>query len=85
MTAKAKTSDKTAYVEPKSFEEALDRLQVLVEALEAGEVTLEQSVQAFEEGQKLVAFCQTKLKAAETSLKQLIDQTPAGDSDEDED
>lgn len=85
MTAKAKTSDNTAYVEPKSFEEALDRLQVLVEALEAGEVTLEQSVQAFEEGQKLVAFCQTKLKAAETSLKQLIDQTPANDSDEDED
>jgi exodeoxyribonuclease VII small subunit len=85
MTAKAKTSDKTAYVEPKGFEEALDRLQVLVEALEAGEVTLEQSVQAFEEGQKLVAFCQTKLKAAETSLKQLIDQTPAGDSDGDED
>ena len=76
MTAKAKSSDKPAYVEPKNFEEALERLQTLVESLEAGEVSLEESVQAFEEGQKLVAFCQTKLKAAETSLKQLIEQTP---------
>ncbi|MBK6766293.1 MAG: exodeoxyribonuclease VII small subunit [bacterium] len=83
MTAKAKSSDKQAFVEPKNFEEALERLQTLVDSLEAGEVSLEQSVQAFEEGQKLVAFCQTKLKAAEASLKQLVEQTPGANADED--
>ncbi|MCB9366087.1 MAG: exodeoxyribonuclease VII small subunit [Calditrichaeota bacterium] len=83
MTAKTKKTDAPAFVEPKDFEDALARLQSLVESLEAGDVSLESSVQAFEEGQKLVLFCQHKLKAAETSLKQLIDQA-APDSREDE-
>ncbi|NUO17973.1 exodeoxyribonuclease VII small subunit [bacterium] len=71
MTAKTKSS-KSDYVEPKSFEEALERLQELVEKLEAGEISLEESVAAFEEGQKLSVYCQHKLKAAETSLKKLL-------------
>jgi len=73
MTAKAKAA-KTEFVEPKSFEEALERLQELVEKLEAGEISLEESVQAFEEGQKLSVFCQHKLKAAEVSLKKMLEQ-----------
>ncbi len=72
MAAKSKTSAKSEFVEPKNFEEALARLQELVEKLEAGEVSLEESVQAFEEGQKLSVYCQHKLKAAEASLKKLV-------------
>lgn len=71
MTAKSKPA-KTDYIEPKSFEDALERLQVLVEKLEAGDVSLEESVAAFEEGQKLSVYCQHKLKGAEASLKKLI-------------
>ncbi len=85
MTAKAKKTESSVFVEPKDFEEALERLQSLVEALEAGDVSLEQSVQAFEEGQKLVLYCQHKLKAAETSLKQLVEQsTSDSESPDDE-
>ena len=51
---------------------ALERLQELVEKLEAGDVSLEESVAAFEEGQKLSVYCQHKLKGAEASLKKLI-------------
>ncbi|MCC6476064.1 exodeoxyribonuclease VII small subunit [bacterium] len=86
MSSKAKT-EKSSFVEPKSFEQALERLQELVESLEAGDVSLEHSVGAFEEGQKLVQFCQAKLKEAETSLKKLIAETESlsqddGDGDE---
>ncbi|MBK6909579.1 MAG: exodeoxyribonuclease VII small subunit [bacterium] len=78
MTAKPKAT-KAEFVDPKSFEEALERLQELVEKLEAGEISLEESVQAFEEGQKLSVYCQHKLKAAEASLKKLLDQSAAAD------
>lgn len=80
MTAKTKTVTKTEFIEPKNFEEALERLQEIVEKLEAGEVSLEESVHAFEEGQKLSIYCQHKLKAAEESLKKLVKNSGA-DSD----
>jgi exodeoxyribonuclease VII small subunit len=83
MTAKTKSA-KTEFVEPKNFEEALERLEALVEKLEAGEVSLEESVEAFEEGQKLSVYCQHKLKAAEASLKKLIKNSGAGEGDEEE-
>jgi exodeoxyribonuclease VII small subunit len=54
-----------------SFEAALERLEELVTGLEAGDVPLEKSLQAFEEGQRLIKFCEAKLKAAEKALKQL--------------
>ena len=82
MTAKSKPA-KSEFVEPKNFEEALERLQELVEKLEAGEVSLEESVAAFEEGQKLSVYCQHKLKAAEASLKKLL-KNPEESSNEEE-
>ncbi len=83
MTAKAK-SEKAIFVEPKNFEEALERLQELVEKLEAGEISLEESVQAFEEGQRLSVYCQQKLKAAETSLRKLLKNSGATEDAEEE-
>ena len=72
-----------SFTEPKSFEEAIGRLQKLVDALEEGDVPLEQSLQAFEEGQLLVGYCQQKLTTAEETLKKLADE--ASDAlDEDE-
>jgi exodeoxyribonuclease VII small subunit len=56
---------------PENFEAALVRLEALVEELEAGEVPLEKSLAAFEEGQKLIQFCEKKLSAAEQVLKKL--------------
>ncbi len=54
-----------------TFEEALAKLEAIVEKLESGEITLEDSIAAFEEGQKLVKFCLQKLTEAENKVKKL--------------
>ncbi len=54
-----------------TFEEALDRLEKLVQDLESGETPLEESIKAFEEGKKLVTFCLSLLDKAEVKIKQL--------------
>lgn len=55
-----------------SFEEALHRLESLVEQLENGDVPLAETLQAFEEGMKLVEQCHLQLDQAESKLKRLI-------------
>ncbi|HEY3295878.1 MAG TPA: exodeoxyribonuclease VII small subunit [bacterium] len=64
-------SQKNEAGQPPSFEAALERLEKLVSNLESGDVPLEQSLQAFEEGQRLIKFCEQKLQTAERALKQL--------------
>ncbi len=54
-----------------SFEEALERLEKIVNQLESGEITLDKSIEAFEEGQKLVTFCLKQLEQAENKVKKL--------------
>ncbi len=53
------------------FEEALERLEGLVDALEEGELELEESLEKFEEGVKLVRSCSDRLRKAELRVKQL--------------
>jgi exodeoxyribonuclease VII small subunit len=57
--------------EPESFEVAIERLEALVSQLEGGDVPLEKSLAAFEEGRQLIAYCEQKLQAAEQVLKQI--------------
>jgi exodeoxyribonuclease VII small subunit len=64
--------------EPKAFEAAIERLQELVGALEAGDVPLEESLAAFEEGQMLISYCQQKLTSAEETLAKLAAETGEG-------
>jgi len=54
-----------------SFEQALKRLNALVEKLESGQLPLEESVAAFEEGVKLTRRCETLLDSAEQRLQVL--------------
>ena len=54
-----------------TFEEAMSRLQEIVAFLESGDVPLDKSLAAFEEGVKLVRFCNSKLENAERSVKLL--------------
>ena len=56
---------------PKNFEDALQELEELVANLESGDVPWEDSRKAFERGQKLLRFCETKLTKAEQVLKKL--------------
>ncbi len=54
-----------------SFENAMDRLEKIVQSLENGEYPLEESLKLFEEGVKLVKLCNSKLEAVEGSIKKL--------------
>jgi len=53
------------------FEEALQQLEAIVEAMEAGDLPLESMLTRFEEGVKLARHCQTKLQEAELRIQQL--------------
>ena len=45
-----------------SFEDALERLEYIVEKLEAEEVSLEETISLFDEGRNLINFCNKKLE-----------------------
>lgn len=55
------------------FEKSLDELETLVRNLEQGELSLEQSLTAFERGVKLTRACQQALKSAEQRVEQLVE------------
>lgn len=52
----------------KKFEKAMERLESIVQNLESGDLSLEDSLKAFEEGMELVRFCNTKLDEAEQKV-----------------
>ena len=65
--------------EPVDFEKSLGELEKLVEKMEAGDLTLEQSLDAFERGVKLTRACQEALRNAELKVKAL---TQEGDEED---
>lgn len=56
------------------FEQSLSTLESLVSRMEQGDMTLEESLQAFESGIALTRECQTRLAAAEQQVNKLIEQ-----------
>ncbi len=52
-----------------TFEEAIAELETIVEAMESGKLSLNESVEKFQRGQKLAQICQEALKAAEEKLR----------------
>lgn len=56
------------------FEQSLSTLEALVNRMEQGDMTLEESLQAFESGIALTRECQTRLAAAEQQVNKLIEQ-----------
>ena len=57
-----------------NFEKALENLEELVSSMENGELSLEDSLKAFERGIKLTRECQTALKDAEQKVQVLINE-----------
>jgi len=57
-----------------SFEESLTALESVVERLERGELSLEESVRLFEEGVKLSEACKKELDAAEGKIQVLVER-----------
>lgn len=56
----------------KSFEEALKRLEQIVQKLEGGDLSLDESLSLFEEGINLSRFCTKKLAQAEKKVEKLL-------------
>src|SRR5690625_7825659 len=59
---------------PVDFETSLTALETLVTKMEQGEMSLEESLQAFETGIRLTRDCQARLAAAEQQEQQLLEQ-----------
>ena len=53
------------------FEEALQKLESIVETMEAGDLPLETLIARYEEGARLARVCQEKLAEAELKIQQL--------------
>ncbi|MCS3902729.1 exodeoxyribonuclease VII small subunit [Methylohalomonas lacus] len=85
--AKAKqNSDSKPAADPAAekfdFEAALAELEQLVERMEQGELSLEESLQQFERGIALTRACQQALQAAEQKVQILLNETPEAELSE---
>ena len=54
-----------------SFEEALEKLEAIVRDLENGQVSLNESVKYYEEGSKLMKYCEKKLTDARMKVEKI--------------
>jgi len=80
---------------PKTFESSLEELERIVRELEQGELTLEKSLELFEQGVKLSRDCQERLSQAERRIEVLMRDNqgratvapfnPDGESSDDDD
>lgn len=68
--AKSGVSSK-APADPVAFEEALKKLESIVESMEAGDLPLDRMLSQYEEGVRLAQVCQSRLAEAELKIEQL--------------
>ena len=54
------------------FEAALDKLEEIVKKLEGGDLSLDDSLEIFEEGVRLARICNARLEAAERRIEVLM-------------
>lgn len=76
----------TAQLRQKSmkFEEAYQRLETILQAMNSGKVALDDSLKLYEEADKLITACQKQLLDAEKKIETLI-KNRAGDLEVNED
>jgi len=58
----------------KNFESSLAELEEIVSKMEQGELSLEESLNAFEKGIKLTKDCQKSLQSAEQKINKLVEK-----------
>jgi len=69
-----------------SFEEAVEKVEGLIDGIETGEIGLEESIEQYEQGMKLIAHCKAILDRAEQRIAKLaVDESgrvrEAGDAE----
>lgn len=55
-----------------SFEDAMGQLEKIVDALDSGDVSLEKSIDIYEQGAALQKHCEDKLKQAEMRVQKIV-------------
>jgi exodeoxyribonuclease VII small subunit len=55
-----------------SFEDALKRLEAIVQRLESGDASLDESITLYEEGANLRAQCEARLKSAQEKIDKIV-------------
>lgn len=73
MNDKTKTMDDNTKSYP--FEQSLKELEQLVEKMEQGDLSLEDSLKTFEKGVRLTRECQQALAKAEQRVKMLVEES----------
>ena len=71
MSKVAKNNGTQAKPDELPFEEAIERLESIVETMESDELSLDAMISRFEEGIRLAAHCKTKLSEAELKVLQV--------------
>ncbi len=64
-----------------SYEDARDELAEVVEELESGQATLEESLALWERGEKLAKICQDWLDGAKSKLEKFKSETDEGEGE----
>lgn len=80
MARKSTQEPETPASPVSDFEQSLDALEQLVEKMEHGELSLEESLAAYERGVGLYRRCQSALEHAELRVRLLSDPQDAGSS-----
>ena len=68
-----KKATKTKSIDGLTFEQAFKELEESVAKLESGELPLEESLELYERGQALAAYCAKMLDEAELKIEQVAD------------
>lgn len=58
-----------------TFEKAMEQLEKIVETMESGTLSLEQSLKQFEEGMKLSQYCAQKLEETEKKISLILEKS----------
>ncbi|MFT7559421.1 MAG: exodeoxyribonuclease VII small subunit [Flavobacteriales bacterium] len=61
-------------VSVKNFEKNLEQLEIIVDDLESGELSLEEALKQFEQGVKMTQACQQALTSAEQRVTELVEK-----------
>ena len=72
-TSKSDDKDKASVKDEKSYEEKVSRLEEIVSLLERGEVSLEKSMELFQEGVVLSNLCAKQLRLVESTIEKLME------------